>query len=319
MSQKILFKTTTQKKGIFKHRFTFKYDSKLFSPKILLQLFVYSMTFSILLVGLKSYSKIQSSAKPLQDANNTTNVQEYVSENNITPSQINTTKVTDTQTQNDASGTNSSQFQEDIAKNVVRLHVIANSDTDADQSLKLAVRDEIITSLQKSLKNADSVAQAKEIIARQQFQIQKDAQKVITAHNCNYSVNVSLKQRYFPVKQYGDLTFPAGTYEALCVEIGTAKGHNWWCVLFPSLCFVNETTAIVPDESKEKLKENLSEDAYDSLYDDSTDTAGQSSDDTSNTNKNANSTDNIDANPAPENEKPEVRSGILDWFSGANK
>ncbi|MDE7051390.1 MAG: stage II sporulation protein R [Lachnospiraceae bacterium] len=77
--------------------------------------------------------------------------------------------------------------------------------------------------------------------------------------------NVSLEERYFPVKSYGDLVFPAGNYKALCVEIGEAKGRNWWCVLFPSLCFVDETYAVVPDSSKEKLKETLSDEEYESL------------------------------------------------------
>lgn len=67
------------------------------------------------------------------------------------------------------------------------------------------------------------------------------------------------------MKDYGDLRFPAGNYEALCVRIGSAAGHNWWCVLFPSLCFVDETHAVVPDDSKEKLQDSLSQEEYESL------------------------------------------------------
>lgn len=275
MLQKTLSRLTIKKERNFQCQITSKHILTLFSPKILLQLFVYSMSFALLLIGLKSYHLEKQLDNAVQNAQ----------------------KITTFQYQKDAVKTDlstkhSSDIQKDIAKNVIRLHVIANSDTAADQRLKLAVRDEIITSLQQSLKNADSVAQAGEIIARRQSQIQAEARKVIAAYNYNYSVQVSLSPRYFPVKQYGDLTFPAGTYQALCVDIGTAKGHNWWCVLFPSLCFVDETTAVVPDESKEKLKENLSEDAYESLS---------------------------KATPAPDEQKPELRSGILDWFVNSDK
>ena len=78
-------------------------------------------------------------------------------------------------------------------------------------------------------------------------------------------MHIYLGTREFPVKTYGDLTFPAGNYQALCVEIGEAKGHNWWCVLFPSLCYLDQTCAVVPDDSKQKFKNSLTEEEYDTL------------------------------------------------------
>ena len=78
-------------------------------------------------------------------------------------------------------------------------------------------------------------------------------------------INAELGTCYFPVKEYGDLTFPAGEYKALKVNIGKSEGKNWWCVMYPTLCFVDSTYQNVPDESKEKLKENLTEEEYDSL------------------------------------------------------
>lgn len=180
----------------------------------------------------------------------------------------------------------SQQIQENIAKNIIRLHVIANSDTAADQRMKLAVRDEIITFLQNSLKKASSTSEAAKIILTHTGQIKADALHVLSRYNSSYTVKVSLQPRYFPIKQYGDLTFPAGTYQALCVEIGKAEGRNWWCVLFPSLCFVDETTATVPDNSKEKLKDCLTTEEYQAISE-------------------------PDPTSSP---RPELRSGIADWF-----
>ena len=161
------------------------------------------------------------------------------------------------------------EIQENIADNIIRLHVIANSDTDSDQSLKLKVRDGIIEQLQDTIAGTSTAAGAEQLLALQKDNIKNSALDIISGNGYNYPVNVSLEERYFPVKSYGDLVFPAGNYKALCVEIGEAKGRNWWCVLFPSLCFVDETYAVVPDSSKEKLKETLSEEEYESLSQDS--------------------------------------------------
>ena len=161
------------------------------------------------------------------------------------------------------------EIQENIADNIIRLHVIANSDTDTDQSLKLKVRDGIIEQLQDTIAGTSSAAGAEKLLASQEDNIKNSALDIISGNGYNYPVNVSLEERYFPVKSYGDLIFPAGNYKALCVEIGEAKGRNWWCVLFPSLCFVDETYAVLPDSSKEKLKETLSEEEYESLSQDS--------------------------------------------------
>ncbi len=161
------------------------------------------------------------------------------------------------------------EIQENIADNIIRLHVIANSDTDTDQSLKLKVRDGIIEQLQNTIAGTSSATGAEKLLASQEDNIKNSALDIISGNGYNYPVNVSLEERYFPVKSYGDLIFPAGNYKALCVEIGEAKGRNWWCVLFPSLCFVDETYAVVPDSSKEKLKETLSEEEYESLSQDS--------------------------------------------------
>ncbi|RKI41945.1 stage II sporulation protein R [bacterium D16-51] len=240
------------------------------TPRVLLLFFLYSVAFTLFLIGLKLFFLEQKAAgqasSPAVQSSNRNSTQEilYSNEDNM-------------------------QLQKNIAKNIIRLHVIANSDSDTDQALKLAVRDEIIGSLQEALKNTDSIEQAENIILSHKEEIYSSAKKVLDANNHPAKVTVTLKSRYFPVKQYGDLTFPAGIYQALCIEIGKAEGRNWWCVLFPSLCFVDETTAAVPEESKDKLKENLSEEEYNALS---------------------------SPEPSDESSKPELHFGILDWLKG---
>lgn len=153
-------------------------------------------------------------------------------------------------------------LQRNIAKNVIRLHIKANSNSTKDQILKLHVRNAILTGLQSCLKHSSSREQAEREIITKLSEIKETARCQLEKEGCSYPVKVSLSDRLFPNKQYGDLTFPAGIYRSLCIDIGSAGGHNWWCVLFPSLCFVDETTAQVPEESKEKLKNSLTEEEY---------------------------------------------------------
>ncbi len=183
------------------------------------------------------------------------------------------------------------EMQKNIASNIVRLHIIANSDSDEDQSLKLRVRDNILSEMQTITKKASSAKEAEALLTQNKTLIRQSALRFIHSKGYNYDVKVDVTDRYFPVKAYGDLVFPQGTYRALCVEIGKAKGKNWWCVLFPSLCFVNETYAVVPDSSKERLKNSLSEEEYTYLE---------------------KSTPAPTASPAP---KVETHSAVYDWFS----
>lgn len=124
----------------------------------------------------------------------------------------------------------------DSVKNaVLRLHVIANSDTAQDQALKLQVRDAL---LKKSsvFAAADSKQQAAQTVASQLESLQRTAKRVVRQQGFDYDVAVSLEQSAFPTRTYGDVTLPAGDYDALRVVIGEGKGQNWWCVIFPPLC-----------------------------------------------------------------------------------
>lgn len=214
------------------------------SPKILVLTFLYAMAFTLLLLGLRILrfeTTLSDSISAITSTSNTpVDSLLYHSED-------------------------STKIQRNIASQVIRLHVVANSDTKEDQALKLQVRDSIIHSLQEQLSNSHSVQEARNTILSRIPEIEKKAQDTITREGFSYPVKVTLGNRYFPIKDYGDLRFPAGNYEALCVSIGAASGHNWWCVLFPSLCFVDETHAVVPDDSKDKLRKSLTKDEYDSL------------------------------------------------------
>ena len=150
----------------------------------------------------------------------------------------------------------------DIEKSVFRLHVIANSDEDFDQELKYKVRDNIIEYM-KSISNSAVTKEDYINIAYTNLdKLTEIAKNTVIENGYNYDINIKVGNFKFPTKVYGDVTLPAGFYDALRVEIGEAKGQNWWCVMFPPLCFVDVTSGIVPEESKENLKSNISTDEY---------------------------------------------------------
>ncbi|AGB42429.1 stage II sporulation protein R [Halobacteroides halobius DSM 5150] len=123
--------------------------------------------------------------------------------------------------------------------NLLRLHVIANSNTLADQLLKRKVRDAIIASSQDLLTNITNISQAKERIANNLDYLSKVAQREINQSGKDYQVKLNVGEFKFPTRSYGNLTLAAGSYQALEVVIGDGAGANWWCVLFPPLCFVD--------------------------------------------------------------------------------
>ena len=149
---------------------------------------------------------------------------------------------------------------DDLADSVFRLHVIANSDSKEDQDLKYKVRDSILEYINKISVNCSSKDEIIDIAYENQEQLHDIAKEVIEENGYNYNVNIKIGNFEFPTKTYGDISFPAGNYDALRVEIGNASGQNWWCVMFPPLCFVDVTSGVVPDESKETIKDNLNND-----------------------------------------------------------
>lgn len=151
---------------------------------------------------------------------------------------------------------------ERIAEEVLRFHVIANSDSEEDQALKLEVRDALVAYMAQ---NSDSFANAREAAAFADShcgELQAIADSIIAEKNLPYGSSASVTYCPFPNKTYGELTFLAGDYLALQVKLGEARGHNWWCVLYPPLCFTEEGTGTMSESSKEQLKSVLSEKDY---------------------------------------------------------
>lgn len=153
----------------------------------------------------------------------------------------------------------------DITNSVVRLHILANSDSEEDQRLKTEVRDDIIDYLKPMLDNAVSVEETEVIIRNNLENIKTEAEKSIKKHGYTYSATVVFGKFDFPEKSYENATFPGGRYNALRIIIGEGEGRNWWCVLYPQLCFSESTNGELPEKSKNKLKNVLTDDEYDMI------------------------------------------------------
>lgn len=155
-------------------------------------------------------------------------------------------------------------YMDGIRDEIIRFHVRANSDSEEDQALKLKVRDKILKETKYLLKESKSIDETRSIMKNNLDNIKYIAQKVLEDEGENYNVNVTFGIERFPTRKYGNLVFPAGEYEALVVDIGEGKGQNWWCVMFPPLCFVDITNG-TPAHVEEDLMEVLSEEEINSL------------------------------------------------------
>ncbi len=147
---------------------------------------------------------------------------------------------------------------ENIREDVFRLHILANSDSEEDQNLKLCVRDAILEQTAYLFENNQTVEESMQAARQNLDLLQRTAEEVIVQKGFNYSVQVEIGKDYFETRTYGEITLPAGEYEALRILIGEAKGHNWWCVLYPVMC-INACGATPADEV-------LSENEYDVVH-----------------------------------------------------
>ena len=154
------------------------------------------------------------------------------------------------------------QMQRELAEKVFRFHVLANSNSEEDQELKLKVKGEILDYMKQEFPESDSVETTKKWAKAHLQEIEEVGQEVIQSEGYEYPIRAYVTTCAFPDKTYGDVTFPAGKYEALRIEIGEAEGENWWCVLYPNLCFFDSIHAVVPQKGKDELKEVLEEDTY---------------------------------------------------------
>lgn len=154
------------------------------------------------------------------------------------------------------------EVQAGIAGKIFRLHVVANSDEEEDQELKLDVKKTVVDYLSRHLDPGADLEETREYVLENLPEIEQAALKTIEEQGKDYSVSAAVEKTYFPDKTYGDCTFPAGEYEALNIRIGKGEGKNWWCVLYPSLCFIDDTWGIVSQEKKEELREVLTEEEF---------------------------------------------------------
>ncbi len=149
-----------------------------------------------------------------------------------------------------------------ISDSVFRLHVVANSDSTEDQSLKLKVRDSLLEYMKSLSSDISTKAEAVQLATSHIEDFKKIAESVVYSEGYDYPITVSIGKCPFPTKTYGDISLPSGIYDALNVKIGSASGQNWWCVMFPPLCFVDVSSGIVPDESKKILKDSLNDEDF---------------------------------------------------------
>ena len=160
-------------------------------------------------------------------------------------------------------GLSHAKVQQELSDQVIRFHVRANSDSSEDQQLKFKVRDKIIKSANRWLSQVNDIEDARRILERHLPEMESMAEAVLDEETCPYeNVDATLEVAYFPEKTYGAFTFPKGNYEAVVIRLGEGKGENWWCMLYPGLCFVEESYAIVSHETGQKMKEELSEETF---------------------------------------------------------
>lgn len=137
---------------------------------------------------------------------------------------------------------------------IIRMHIIANSNSQEDQKLKLQVRDKLIEYVGRNTAGSESINETRVFLLGHTDEISDIARNVITENGYDYDVDVQLGVRWIKEKTYGDITFPAGNYEALNVTIGKGQGENWWCVLFPPLCLVKDKDVKLKSLVAQKVK-----------------------------------------------------------------
>ena len=149
-----------------------------------------------------------------------------------------------------------------LSHSAIRFHILANSDSVSDQALKMRVKESVVNYIYEKTGDFKTVDEAKNFILNNDKTIKSIATKAIADNGYDYTVSSTFGFSDFPVKTYGDVIFPKGTYTSYTIKIGNGKGHNWWCVLYPPLCFVDVSTGVLHDNSKEKLRDSLSDTQY---------------------------------------------------------
>lgn len=143
---------------------------------------------------------------------------------------------------------------QELSASVLRFHVRADDDTACAQALKLRVRDALLAYVRPLLEDVKTRSEAEEILAGHLEELEEEAARITAQYGCEEPVHASLTEELFPVRTYGSITFPAGWYHSLSVTIGSGSGHNWWCVMYPTLCFQDADSCAVTSDSEAALK-----------------------------------------------------------------
>lgn len=162
--------------------------------------------------------------------------------------------------------TKSENIQEKIAGKIIRLHVIGNSDSIEDQRVKLIVRDKVLAYVKDKLASCENIDDSKKVLLSYNDEIVNIAKEALKDNNMTYSAEAALKDDVFPVKQYGNIVLPEGKYEAYELVLGNGEGHNWWCVMFPPLCFIDITKGEASiDETSKEMSKVLTKDEFNAV------------------------------------------------------
>lgn len=154
------------------------------------------------------------------------------------------------------------QTKSNIASSVLRLHVVANSDSEKDQALKLKVRDAVLDKFSQIAQNTESKNEAMTLAEESKEEIVKAAESIVLREGYDYPVTVSVGKTDFPTKFYKNIALPKGRYDAVNVKIGSGGGKNWWCVMYPPLCVADPLSLTAPEESLKVLSDSLGEENY---------------------------------------------------------
>ena len=156
-------------------------------------------------------------------------------------------------------------LSEQLSKKILRLHIIADSDTEDAQSVKLLVRDAVCDYLSPLPEGIDSKEEVCVYLNRHMPELIAIANEVLQQNDCSYHASAYIEKRYFPLKTYGAYAFPPGKYDALCITLGSGQGQNWWCLAFPSLCLLDGTYAVTDEDRGQQLKILLTDEEYEAI------------------------------------------------------
>lgn len=154
-----------------------------------------------------------------------------------------------------------------LSPSLLRFHILANSDSGRDQEVKLKVRSLLLDYMQKQLDVDADKEETVEYLQNHQREVEQLADRYLEENGFDYQAKLELTNCYFPTRVYDGLVFPCGNYDAARITLGKGDGHNWWCVLYPRLCFVDAACSEIPEESERKLAAELKESDYLALRD----------------------------------------------------